>query len=383
MKPSLLFSVAANVVMGVIAVAQTTPTTGQPAPPAKTSTGAAKPPVRQPSEVDQVIQLTKAGMSESLIIKFLQKDGKTLTLTAADLLKLKQGGVSEKVMAVMIDPTSNPAAAVPPAAEAIAPPPVPPPVAEPVSPPPASAPVAAPATVGSRSGPSTGNWRSDIQRRIESDYPITQATGDKSDIVSAGAVIILKKNSLVLHSGGILSNANTYKNGRLSAGFLGGLCKNSSEAGCRTFVKGEKFWLTDVEVREDSLTLQFLSDPLPDSRYSGTLKFPFPKGTQPTVEQMAALVAEVIQVDTSTPPPAAASASAPIPAPQQTLAPIAPPPPPDQAPPQTSISVGQTKDQVIAALGQPLRVATVGTKQILYFSGLKVTLVNNKVTAVQ
>lgn len=383
MKSNLLFSVAI-IVMGGMAVAQTAPTAVQPASPAKTTTRAAKPVVRQPSEVDQVIQLTKAGMSESLIIKFLQKSGKALNLTAADLLKLQQAGVSEKVMAVMIDPTSNPAPVAPPPAEAVAPPPVPPPVAEPVSPPPAPAPVAAPAAaVESRSGPSTGNWRSDIQRRIESDYPVTQATGDKSDIVAAGAVIILKKNSLVLHSGGILSNANTYKNGKLSAGFLGGLCKNSSEAGCRTFVKGEKFWLTDVDVKEDSLTLQFLSDPLPDSRYSGTLKFPFAKGTQPTVEQMSALVAEVIEVDTSTPPPAAAAAPAPAPAPQQALAPIAPPPPPDQAPPQTNISVGQTKDQVIAALGQPKRVATVGTKQILYFGGLKVTLVNNKVTAVE
>jgi len=386
MKPNLLFSVAI-IVMSGMAAAQTAPTAVQPASPAKTPTGAAaKPPVRKPSEVDQVIQLTKAGMSESLIIKFLQKNGKALTLTADDLLKLQQAGVSEKVMGVMIDPTSMPAAVLPPPAETTAPPPVPPPVTQvpqPVSTPTPPAPVGAPAgTVGSRSGPSTGNWRSDIQRRIESDYPVTQATGDKSDIVAAGAVIILKKNSLVLHSGGILSNANTYKNGKLSAGFFGGLCKNSSEAGCRTFVKGEKFWLTDVDVKEDSLTLQFLSDPLPDTRYSGTLKFQFAKGTQPTVDQMTALVAEVIEVDTSTPPPAAAAA--PASAPQQALAPIAPPPPPDQAAaPQTNVTVGQTKDQVIAALGQPQRVATVGTKQVLYFSGLKVTLVNNKVTAVQ
>jgi hypothetical protein len=211
---------------------------------------------------------------------------------------------------------------------------------------------------------------------------LTQATGDKSDIVSAGAVMVLKKNSLVLHAGAILSNANTYKNGKLSAGFFGGLCKTSTEAGCRSFVKGEKFWLTNVDVKEDSLVLQFLSDPLPDSRYSGTLKFPFPKGSQPTADQMEALVAEVIEVDASTPPPAAASAP---PAPrQQPLSPIAPPPPPpDQAGAPQTVSVGQTKDQVVAALGQPVRVATVGAKQILYFNGLKVTLVSGKVTQVQ
>jgi hypothetical protein len=283
----------------------------------------------------------------------------------------------------MIDPTATAEVASAAAPAEVAAPPTPAPVPEP-PPPPAPSSIAVPVTpIASRTVPSTGDWRSAIQQRIESDYPLTQATGNKSDIVTAGAVMVLKKNSLVMHAGAILSNANTYKNGKLSAGFFGGLCKNSSEAGCRSFVKGEKFWLTNVDVKEDSLVLQFLSDPLPDSRYSGALKFPFPKGSQPTADQMEALVAEVIQVDTSTPPPAAASAP---PAPrQQPLAPIAPPPPPPEqaGTPQTAVSVGQTKDQVVAALGQPVKVATVGTKQILYFDGIKVTLVNGKVTQVQ
>ena len=146
--------------------------------------------------------------------------------------------------------------------------------------------------------PVTGDWRSAIQQRIEADYPLTQPTGDKTDIVTAGAVIVLKKNSLVMHQATApLSNANTYKGGKLSAGFFGTLCKNAQDGSCRTFVKGEKFWLTEVDVKEDGLNLQFLSDALPDTRYSGTLKFPFAKGTQPTPDEMAAVVAEVIGTD--------------------------------------------------------------------------------------
>lgn len=381
MKLNPLTAVAFMICLaGILAIAQTVP----PASPAASSaTGTAKPPIRKvASQVDQVIQLTKAGMSEGLIIKFLQKNAKAVALTTSDLVRLQQAGVSERVMSVMIDPTANPEAAPAAAPAEFTAPPAPAPVPEPPSPPAPSS-IAVPATpIASRTVPSTGDWRSAIQQRIESDYPLTQATGDKSDIVSAGAVMVLKKNSLVLHAGAILSNANTYKNGKLSAGFFGGLCKTSTEAGCRSFVKGEKFWLTNVDVKEDSLVLQFLSDPLPDSRYSGTLKFPFPKGSQPTADQMEALVAEVIEVDASTPPPAAASAP---PAPrQQPLSPIAPPPPPpDQAGAPQTVSVGQTKDQVVAALGQPVRVATVGAKQILYFNGLKVTLVSGKVTQVQ
>jgi hypothetical protein len=356
------------------------PVLAAPSPQAPAKSGS-----RKGSQVDQVIQLTKSGMSEGLIIKFLQKNGTPANLTGDDLVKLKQAGVSENVIAVMIDPTASPAA---PAAPPVAATPVT--ATAPAAPAPA-APVALPPARAAQRGASTGDWRSAIQQRIESDYPLTQASGDKADIISAGAVLVLKKNSLVFHIDGVLSNANTYKGGKLSAGFFGGICKGAQDGNCRTFVKGEKFWLTAVDVKEDGLLLQFLSDPLPDNRFSGTLKFPIGKGSQPTPDEMAALVAEVIGVDGGAPPVTAQSASVPSPAapsaasapPQpQPLPAIAPPPPPADQPPPT-VSLGQTKDQVVAMLGQPTRVATVGTKQILYFTGLKVTLVHGKVTDVQ
>jgi hypothetical protein len=247
-------------------------------------------------------------------------------------------------------------------------------------------------TAPPRVKPVTGDWRAAIQQRIEADYPLTQPTGDKTDIVTAGAVIVLKKNSLVMHQATApLSNANTYKGGKLSAGFFGTLCKNAQDGSCRTFVKGEKFWLVEVDVKEDGLILQFLSDALPDTRYSGSLKFPFAKGSQPTPDEMAAVVAEVIGTDAaSQPQPAAAPAAqappAPPPAPvDPPPAPIAPPPPPPDQPaaPPPTVSLGQTKDEVIAAFGQPQKVVNLGTKQMLFFKDLKVTLVNGKVTDVQ
>lgn len=134
--------------------------------------------------------------------------------------------------------------------------------------------------------------------------------------------------------------------------------------------------------------LQFIGDPLPDTRYMGSLKFLFAKGTQPTPEEMAPAVAEVIGVDAASqaqPAPAAQAPAAPAPPPapvEQAPAPIPPPPPPtDQPPPE--IKLGQTKDQVIAAFGQPQKIVTLGTKQILFFKDLKVTLVGSKVTDVQ
>ncbi len=79
-----------------------------------------------PSPVDSVIESVKAGLSDSLIIRTLKRDNKPMDLTPADLVKLKNAGVSENIIGVMLDPTSNPA---PAAAAAAAPAPAPEPAA--------------------------------------------------------------------------------------------------------------------------------------------------------------------------------------------------------------------------------------------------------------
>ena len=60
-----------------------------------------------------------------------------------------------------------------------------------------------------------------------------------------------------------------------------------------------------------------------------------------------------------------------------------PPPPPPAAAAPASVALGQTLDQVKAALGQPTREADLGPKVILYYNGMKVTLKNGKVTDVE
>jgi hypothetical protein len=74
------------------------------------------------------------------------------------------------------------------------------------------------------------------------------------------------------------------------------------------------------------------------------------------------------------------SSAPPVPLPD-----IAPPPPPADAPPPTppTIALGQTMDQVTTAFGQPLKLAKVGTKTILYYKDMKVTFTNGKVSDVE
>jgi curli biogenesis system outer membrane secretion channel CsgG len=110
-----------------------------PAPAAAPKAAPAKAKAAAPSQVDSVIASVKAGLSEALIIRTLQRDNKPANLTTADLVKLKNAGVSENIISVLLDPASAPAAAAAPAAPApapvaaAAPAPPPPPAPEPAA----------------------------------------------------------------------------------------------------------------------------------------------------------------------------------------------------------------------------------------------------------
>jgi len=135
-----LVSLASLSLFAMVCAAQT-----PPAPKAAPAKPAAAKPAAAPSPVDSVIQSVKAGLSENLIIKTLQRENKPANLTTADLVKLKNAGVSENIIGVMLDPASAPApaAAAAPAAAPAPPPPPPEPAPVAVSAPPPGPPTAA------------------------------------------------------------------------------------------------------------------------------------------------------------------------------------------------------------------------------------------------
>lgn len=61
------------------------------------------------SDVDTVIQLVKSGMPDSLVVKTIQKSGKSYNLAPADVLRLRNAGVSNAVIEAMVDASSAPA----------------------------------------------------------------------------------------------------------------------------------------------------------------------------------------------------------------------------------------------------------------------------------
>lgn len=82
------------------------------------------------------------------------------------------------------------------------------------------------------------------------------------------------------------------------------------------------------------------------------------------------------------PPAPAAVTPLPQPPPQRVYEEVAPPPPPP--PPAPTIAMGQTKDQVTAAFGEPQRKAAAGQREIFFYTDLKmkVTFTYGKVSSI-
>ena len=260
-----------------------------------------------------------------------------------------------------------------------------------------------------------------IQEKLISQIKVTKTTADRSDIVTAGDVVLLHKDGLMMCSAdSSYAFSNTYNNGVLTANFKnrakdalksfgfghipvfgsGVSAGDAANNGCpsRKFVAGEKFWVTGITPQKDGILVSTYSDPYPDPsgnqvHYYGEIKFPFAKGSVPPADNFVKTVLEVITVqpgddqggqggqgDQGGQPAQSAAPAAPPQAPMQD---IAPPPPPSDAPPPATIAIGQTKAQVTAAFGQPTKTTKVGTKEVYTYPDMKVTFTNGKVSDVE
>jgi hypothetical protein len=264
-----------------------------------------------------------------------------------------------------------------------------------------------------------------IKEQLVSKIKLTKATDPHDDIVTAGDVVQLHKDGLMMcSSAGSYAYSNMYQNGVLS-GTLNNRAKDaaknfvrgklpfgggssvsgSANNGCasRKFVMGEKFWITDIEIAKDNsgIIVSTFSDPYNNVRYYGEIKFPFPnKASVPPVDQEVKTVEEVFTVtpsddaakgqssgssETAQAAPAPSAAPAPAVAASATLPAIAPPPAPsDPVPQQTkSIAVGQTRDEVLATWGLPAKDIKLSSKEVFVYSDMKVTFIGGKVSDVQ
>jgi hypothetical protein len=249
-----------------------------------------------------------------------------------------------------------------------------------------------------------------IREHLQAEFTLTKTTASQDEIVTPGCVVVLRKDNLVAMP---LSNKNfyqnIYRNGHIDQGALGKFAKISNGLGnttiggtTRTFVSGEKLWITNITVREKDVLFDLYSDPYNEVRYRANLSFPFSKGESPSVEEVDRNIAEVFtvqpldanaqQAQASPAPQAGASPQTqqlrPVssqPVQEAPPTPIAPPPPPADAPQPTpkTVSLGQSKDEVVSILGKPDKIVNLGTKQLYVYKDIKLTFVSGKVTNVE
>ena len=289
--------------------------------------------------------------------------------------------------------------------------------------------------VGARMEAQAGDPATLIKEKLGSEIKLTKATDPHDDIVTAGDIVLLHKDGLMMcSSASSYAYSNSYQNGILTSnlnnrakdaaknffkGHLpfggGGSASDAANNGCasRKFVAGEKIWITDIEIAKDNsgIIVSTFSDAYNNVRYYGEIKFPFPdKHSVPPVDTEVKTVHELLTVVPSddagkgdsggssqaqgsgnnssqnqAQSSAAAAPPAPAPAPAAPMAPIAPPPPPPDQPPAQpkTIAVGQTKDQVVANFGQPTKDIKLSNKEIYVYPDMKVTFVAGKVSDVQ
>ncbi len=240
-----------------------------------------------------------------------------------------------------------------------------------------------------------------VEQQLRNQYQLTRV-GANGVVVQAGSVLVVQQDNIKANpAANLLYWSNLYKkDGHVKQPAI--MIKSGSsgvnKSSIRFFQVGEKVYITNIEFKPAAVVFSLQScgacnpaatDPN-DVPYRAELSFQFQKGflDSPNFEDIKATIGQVFgiasPVENST---AAASPTSTTnePTGEVKFQPIQPPPPPADAPPPPpkTISKGNTKDQVIAAFGQPEKMANLGAKEIYYYKDLKVTFVNGKVTDVQ
>ena len=176
----------------VTSVAATFLTFGAQAQPAKSA---------ESLTVEDVVKLSKAGLSEELIITRIKKNGKAFDFSTEELLELKGTGVSETIIKFLMDP-SQPYAPPPP-------PPPPPPPARPdnIGSTPAPPPPKAPAKQypadphASKVPPEPGLYRFPTDAPVKVDIQILLGTKEGPGL----GKVVMKKGKIVAYLVGAAS----------------------------------------------------------------------------------------------------------------------------------------------------------------------------------
>jgi len=262
-----------------------------------------------------------------------------------------------------------------------------------------------------------------LAQQIQGAYPVTVMQGMK--VTQPGTILVVKKEGLQANpmDSKLKAFYNDYEDGQVTTGArssaigavtdklpsIPGPFKKKAKLEARALAVDEKVYLLKVEVQPTAVVFLIqtcgtcdpaAADPA-HHPYQASVSMHFVKGFQTATDlkHVQQAVSDILaapednagdqnaqaqpQQQEAAPAaqPAQPAPAAPAAAPAQQFDSIAPPAPPPADPVQ--IGLGQTVEQVTAALGQPGKVLKAGTKEIYVYKDLKVTFVKGKVTDVE
>ena len=137
----------------------------------------------------------------------------------------------------------------------------------------------------------------DIESALKAKYPISNLTPDHSNLVEVGSPLVLKVGGMFASNISAFIPGNTYKDGKLHYAKLRLTPdpKDHPSFRSRTFVAGERLWVTKVEVTSHEVAFDVCSDDLYGVRYRAKVKFPFNNIEKLATAQVTEKISEVFE----------------------------------------------------------------------------------------
>jgi len=249
--------------------------------------------------------------------------------------------------------------------------------------------------------------------QLSAQYTMVKMGADSSGpaVVEAGTILVIQKGGIlgVPYANMSLIPPTKYQDGKIqtpnalvtkgighawskltgatgSAGAAAGSAAGTQQT-THLFQVGEKVYPSRIDVNQasDKITLGIVAcdscnNTNPPTFFKADLIFQFAKGYLATANppQVMDIIAQVFTVDDSGGQQDQGGAA------QGNQGGQGGPPPANQPPPPPqTIQLGQTIDEVVAAIGQPDKIVNLGAKQIYVYKDLKVTFLKGKVSDVQ
>jgi len=226
-----------------------------------------------------------------------------------------------------------------------------------------------------------------LAEQLKAQYRVTRTGSDSTNpfvVLDPGTVLVVQKGGIlgVPQISAITAQA-TYKDGDLHP--PGAAARMFLGKDTRYFQVGERVYVrkVDVNLKSDKVTLSIFECDICNGftqpfSFKSEVAFEFPKGYLGTAEpaRVCDVINQVLSID------AGADNTPQLQAPPAQQAQPVQGNPVTQTPPPT-IQLGQTIDEVVGILGQPVTIVNLGSKVIYSYKDLKITFTDGKVSDVQ